>query len=206
MLHRISEKITSYYIRKNKINQDEKDTYEYCFEVLLSTVINLLAIIILAVITKLYIETLCFTIFFMTLRGSSGGFHAKTHLGCFIGLLIVYSVLPISYLFISTEILQFISIAFMVAGSLMIFIFAPVDNINNPFTRKMKRRFRIKSIIFTLLTIAAYCSLIAFKSTIRYAYAISYVSLAVALSLVVGIIKNLLHNRQAHCKIVEYLN
>lgn len=206
MLHRISAKITSYYIRKNKIDQGERETYEYCFEVLLSTVINLLAIIILAVITKLYIETLCFTICFMSLRGASGGFHAKTHWGCFIGLLIVYSVLPISYWLISIEILQYMSIAFMVAGSLMIFILAPVDNINNPFNLKMKKRFRIKSIVFTLLTIVAYCSLIAFRSTVRYAYAISYVSLAVSLSLVAGIIKKLLQKRQTNCKIVEYLN
>lgn len=204
MLHKIAEKITLFYISKNKVEQCEKETYDYCFEVLLSTAINLIAIIILAVVTKLYIETMCFTIFFMSLRGASGGFHAKTHIGCFIGLLIVYSAMPLSYLLINVYILRYISIGFIALGSILIFILAPVDNVNNPFSIEMKRKLRLKSILYTILAIIAYCSLIAFGTTIRYAYAISYVALIVALSLGAGVIKNRLQTRRAKCKIVEY--
>lgn len=205
MLHKIAEKITLFYIRKNKVEQCEKETYDYCFEVLLSTAINLIAIIIMALVTKLYIETLCFTICFMSLRGASGGFHAKTHLGCFIVLLITYSALPISYLFINLSTLKFVSIGFISLGSILILILAPVDNINNPFAVDMKKKLRLKSVIYTILAIIAYCSLIAFKVTIRYAYVISYVTLIVALSLGVGVINNRLQKRRAKCNIVEYL-
>ena len=78
----------------------ERDVYEYCFEVLLSTFLNLLAIIILAVATGLYLETLCFTISFMTLRGTAGGYHAKTHWGCFLILMLVYAIFAITLFFI----------------------------------------------------------------------------------------------------------
>lgn len=205
MLHKIAEKITLFYISKNKVEQCEKETYDYCFEVLLSTAINLIAIIIMAVVTKLYIETLCFTICFMSLRGASGGFHAKTHIGCFFALLIAYSALPISYLLINLSILRFISIGFISLGSIVVLILAPVDNINNPFAVEMKKKLRLKSVIYTILAIIAYCSLIVFEATIRYAYVISYVILIVALSLGAGVIKNRLQKRRAKCNIVEYI-
>ena len=37
MLHKLSQKITDHYVKKNKIDDSERDIYEYCFEVLLST-------------------------------------------------------------------------------------------------------------------------------------------------------------------------
>lgn len=205
MLHRVAEKITLFYIKKNKVEQCEKEIYDYCFEILLSTVVNLIAIIIMAVLTRLYIETLCFVICFMSLRGAAGGFHAKTHLGCFIGLLIVYSALPISYLLINVYILRYISLSFIVLGSILIFIFAPVDNINNSLDAEMKKKLRLKSVIYTILAVVAYCGLIAFSKTIRYAYAISYVVLIVALSLGAGVLKNRWQKRRTKCNIVEYL-
>ena len=134
MLHKLSQKITDHYVKKNKIDDSERDVYEYCFEVLLSTFLNLLAIIILAVATGLYLETLCFTISFMTLRGTAGGYHAKTHWGCFLILMIVYAIFAITLFFIPKDILRFLSIGFATVGGIAILILSPVDNVNNQFT------------------------------------------------------------------------
>ena len=77
MLHKLSQKITDHYVKQNKIDDSERDVYEYCFEVLLSTFLNLLAIIILAVATGLYLETLCFTI---AVLGNFANFSVKIRL------------------------------------------------------------------------------------------------------------------------------
>lgn len=42
----LSKKITCFFIKKNAIDETEREIYNYCFEILLSTLINLIAIII----------------------------------------------------------------------------------------------------------------------------------------------------------------
>ena len=160
MLHKLSQKITDHYVKKNKIDDSERDVYEYCFEVLLSTFLNLLAIIILAVATGLYLETLCFTISFMTLRGTAGGYHAKTHWGCFLILMLVYAIFAITLFFIPKDILRFLSIGFATVGGIAILILSPVDNVNNQFTIEQTKKYKRKTIVFMAVFLVAYVIMI----------------------------------------------
>lgn len=206
MLHKLSQKITDYYVKKNKIDFSEREIYEYCFEVLLSTFLNLLAIIILAVATGLYLESLCFTICFMTLRGTAGGYHANTHWGCFLMLMIVYAVFAITLFLIPTEILRYLSIGFVACGGLAISILSPVDNVNNQFTIEQTKKYKIKTFIFMFIFLAAYVVMVLFNVTIRYAYSISFVMLVVSISLFAGWIKNLIYEKHNGIRVIEWGN
>lgn len=190
MLRKLAGRISSYYIRKSKVDIADKEIYDYCFEVLLSTILNLFAILVLAIVTKLYLETLCFIITFMALRGSTGGVHAKTHLGCFISLIIVFAILPICFKFISVDILRYIGISFASLGCIFIFALSPVDNINRPFEKFERRKFRKRSITLTLIAALIFAILISFNATIKCAFAIGFVILVVSVSLILGFIKN----------------
>jgi len=46
MLKFLSHKMTCFFIRKNVIEQSEEETYDYCFEILLSTLLNLFSSIV----------------------------------------------------------------------------------------------------------------------------------------------------------------
>ncbi len=206
MLHKLSQKITDHYVKKNKIDDSERDIYEYCFEVLLSTFLNLLAIIILAVATGLYLETLCFTISFMTLRGTAGGYHAKTHWGCFLMLMLVYAVFAVTLFFIPKEILRYLSIGFATVGGIAILILSPVDNVNNQFTIEQTKKYKRKTLVFMAVFLVAYVIMIFFDVTIRYAYSISFVMLAVSISLFAGWIKNLIYEKNNGIRVIEWVN
>lgn len=78
MIAKLAQKMTAYFIKKNVINEEEKETYDYCFEVLIATVINLVILVMLGILTRRCIETAIFCVLFMLLRGAAGGYHANT--------------------------------------------------------------------------------------------------------------------------------
>lgn len=93
MLAKLSKRMTSFFIKKNSIKEEERDVYAYCFKIMLATQVNLIAIIIIWVLTAKYIETLIFVTLFMVLRGCAGGYHANSHMWCFIGIMVVLAYL-----------------------------------------------------------------------------------------------------------------
>ena len=64
-MHYLAKKITLFYIKKGKIEEDDREVYEYSFEMLISTIINFLIMIVGALITKRYWETALFTFSFL---------------------------------------------------------------------------------------------------------------------------------------------
>ena len=139
MIAKLARKMTEYFIKKNVIKEEEKDTYDYCFEVLIATVINLIILVVLGIFTKRYIETAIFCVFFMLLRGAAGGYHANTHAGCLLTLLIVYGIL-LATLLLSSNILFYAGIFLFVIALIIFIIIAPVDNKNKILEITEKKR------------------------------------------------------------------
>ena len=78
MLTRMAQGLSSFFISRNIIKEEDKLVYDYSFEILLSTVINLLAVIVLAYICKVVVPTIFFLLGFIAIRTTAGGFHAET--------------------------------------------------------------------------------------------------------------------------------
>lgn len=83
MLTFMAQRLSSFFILKKIIKEEERAVYDYCFEVFLSTVINFMAIVILAFASRTVIPTIFFLVGFIGLRVTAGGFHAETPIGCF---------------------------------------------------------------------------------------------------------------------------
>ena len=66
------------------IKEPQVPLYEYGFELLFSTVITVLSIILLGILWKELLCTMTFLLFFMPIRITAGGYHAKTYGKCFI--------------------------------------------------------------------------------------------------------------------------
>lgn len=190
MIAKLAQKMTEHFIKKNVIKEEEKDTYDYCFEVLIATVINLIILVVLGIFTKCYIETAIFCILFMLLRGAAGGYHANTHLGCLLTLLIVYGIL-LATLLLSISILFYFSIFLFAIAIIIFIIFAPVDNKNKILEKTEKKRLKKKLLIIISIITIVFTVLMFFKSAYVYAYTISYIMFSVAMLVLLGKIKNL---------------
>jgi accessory gene regulator B len=73
------------------IEQADEDIYEYGLELLISTILNMAVILGSAAIIGKLPQSLALLIVIIPLQSFGGGYHAKTHLRCF---LIMYIGLP----------------------------------------------------------------------------------------------------------------
>ena len=190
MLAKISKKMTSFFLRRNIITENEIDIYNYCFEVMLSTIINALLILIIALITHCVFESILYSVCFLVLRSYAGGYHAKSHIGCVCTLMFFYGSFLLMVKIFNSEVLKIINVVFANFSLLLVFLFAPVDSKNNPLDEERRLLLGKKAIISTIVIITV-AELINFSTVnTKLSFAMLSAVFAVAISLIVGIIKN----------------
>ena len=101
MIKKLTNHILSYLISSNAIddNEETKDYYRYGIEITISSLINILLIIIIGIVSGNALESIVFLACFIPLRQFTGGFHAKTYFLCnFINCIQIYkSICDILY-------------------------------------------------------------------------------------------------------------
>lgn len=186
MLSKIAKKMTSFFISRNLIEESKKEVYDYSFEILLSTLLNGLSLFIIALFSNTFLYSILYVFAFILMRGSAGGYHAKTHFGCLILLLSTYTVFLLLIKFISGTILFYLTIIFSVFSLISVFIFAPVENINNPLTDKEKIKLSRKSIVYSILILLIAYSIIFVAKEMKYSFSLIFGLTSVCLFLPIG--------------------
>ncbi len=196
MLAHMAQRLSSFFIRKNIIKDEERPVYDYCFEILLSTLINLIVVIVIAIISGTIIQTLFFMAGFIAIRTTAGGFHAKTHLGCLLTLLFSYS-LYLTMLFIIPDYIKCImSAALSLIAIILVVLFSPVEDANKTFSQKEYISFKIRSRVAVVTASVVVLLLAYFWSNIQSAFSMAAGMCTVALSLIAGTVKNHLQKHQ----------
>lgn len=157
MIHTWAENISSFFIDKSVISENDREVYNYCFELLISETINILIILIVAILSKQYVNIVVFLVAFLLLRKWAGGYHANTHYGCTLILFFILTLFLISEVTFSHNakfILQFLNILVSLP---IICLFAPVDNSNKPIKNEQRKKFRVYSVILTFALIGIIC-------------------------------------------------
>ena len=188
MITKLSRKMSGYFIRKQMVKEEEREVYDYCFEIFISTIVNTLAVVIIAISTAKYIESLLFLLAFVTVRAFSGGAHAKTHFMCFMSLMIIYSGLQLCLWFLPFEVMKYASISFIVIADLLILILSPVEHPNKLLDDSEKKINRIKAYLALLVFNITSIPMMFFQTTIVYAYSINYTLFVIAIMQVIGLI------------------
>lgn len=160
MLNKISNKLAT-HLAKNKIIQcDEISLYVYGFELLISFLFSTLTIIVFGIIFNFITETVVFLLVFILLRSYSGGYHALTYSFCTCVTLIVYATtVLLSHCLTITREFFFVLI---VAGIVILSIFAPVKNPNKEISVKRTLEYKIISII--IFCIFSICGIVLFET------------------------------------------
>ena len=183
MTGKIAEAITTSCVRKKIINVDKQSVYRYGFELLISFFIHLTCFVTVAVISRRFLETFIFILAFASLRRYTGGYHAKTDIGCY-GLttisLVIYLVL-LQYTPFSHQ-LMFIWFNLIVYW-LAIFFIAPVTSDQKPINAiqlsRIKKHMWIISVAVTILCVIGTLA----SKGLKLSYMLSLVSILVAISI-----------------------
>ncbi len=195
MLTYMAKRVSSFFICINVIKEDDRDIYDYCFEILLSTVINLMALVFLALVSDSVMVTIWFMIGFIAIRTTSGGFHAETHVGCFLILICSYIACLTPVLLLHEDVQMIITVVNDVVSFLLVIIFSPVEDCNKPFTKEEYKKFKVVSnISIIVMTVISLVLIFCFEKE-KWGFSVSLGMLVVSLSLVAGTLKNRLRQR-----------
>jgi accessory gene regulator B len=180
-----SIKIITCFLYDNKIIEEKYiAVYEYGLELLLTSILEMLAVIIISIIAGKLLITTLFLLSFCILRIYAGGFHASTNLRCFLVLIIVYTLFLLVLQFAINTNSVLISIPLSLISELFVIWLAPVDNENKPLSDEIrKRNRRLSIIIVTIETLIVFTFIITMKNNYLF-IGISYGQLAAALSIV----------------------
>lgn len=84
MLEFLGQRCTKALIKRGVIQQKEYPIYQYGFELLWSTVLCVLSILLLSVVFDYTRSAILFVLYFLPIRTVAGGYHTSTYGKCFI--------------------------------------------------------------------------------------------------------------------------
>ena len=179
-----ANKLSNLLINNHLINPGEIEYYSYGFEHLLLSAIMYAAIIVISIITNTFFISLIFTITFSILRRLCGGYHCNSPMKCIVFSLSIYCVLLVMLQF-SGLILWACILAFSILAMVPIFLFAPVESMNNPLTVLERKKYRIISLYLTFFfeTISVLLFILQIYTVF---YPISYALIIISLLIIIS--------------------
>lgn len=191
LLENLAESITFFLIRNKTIDLDESEIYVYGFQVILSSLIVTVSLILIGILLDEMNLTLVFMSMFALLRSYSGGFHCNKFKNC---LLTSTSLLIIEL--ILNEIINYdLKVAFclpiLLVASIVIYIFSPVEDKNNPLSEVDKERYRkITRGLIIVISLITFIGFFIAKGLIDYLFIVSLTLMFIAILLIIPILKN----------------
>lgn len=156
MIDKFCEYLTQ-KIRKQmpEVDDERAEAILYGIQLIIGEIPKIFLMFALGIILGLWWQTLLAFFLILPYKACSGGFHLKTHLGCFICTNVVYcgNALVSTMFNFPLEIYKYITvIAIWLFGIMMVSIYAPADTENLPILTKKERKIK-KILSYIFLTI-----------------------------------------------------
>lgn len=180
MISSAANNITNYLICKKVIKDDDREIYQYGFEQVFSSLLNIATMLLLGIILGKIYQSLVLILSFMALRSYSGGYHANTPLQCY--LLTVMSISATLSIMKFITIDRFICWGLLVLSSVVILLLSPIGSKNKPLDEIEKIIYRKKTIIvWSVETCVAIVFIILDITEIHIAITLAQVIINIAL-------------------------
>lgn len=93
MIEKMASKLVNQMEMEKLISKSSCEYYEYAVIGMVEHAITVGTMLLLAFIFRQFLPTICFIVFFFSLRGRTGGFHADKFWQCYLGTVIIYIVI-----------------------------------------------------------------------------------------------------------------
>jgi accessory gene regulator B len=144
MVHKIAVRISESLINNGMSNRDNVEYYIYGIEVFIEKITFYLIVLSLALYFRLFFPSILFLVFFIALRGRTGGYHAKHYINCLIGSTLLFLICcKVFAPFLSNNTL--IMYLLCAIASVIILIFAPVNHPNVNMDSEELSSYRIRA-------------------------------------------------------------
>lgn len=124
LVQKLSNLSAQYLISQNIINSEDKETYRYGLEVLISDCVDILLLLIIGLLQHKIIDCFIYYLSFGLIRKFSGGYHFNHYYSCIgihVLIFLIYTFIDIPYGFCMT---------LGIVSSGVIILLSPIENIN----------------------------------------------------------------------------
>lgn len=187
MIEKLAKNMASFYVQKNYIPENERISYKYGFEILLSTACNIIFVLGISILLHSLAGAISFMVAFIILRKAGGGYHAKNHWMCITIFLTAFVVFFLIITLMDPNLIIQYNFTCVFVSALIIYIVAPVEASNNVLSAIKRTRYRIISIFvgsgFIVLSVITYLATWITADTATYIFSgelTAAVSMAVA--------------------------
>jgi accessory gene regulator B len=166
MFRHISEKMTETMIEQRTIRPEEAELYRYGIGQSLFSLLNVLALLLIGLLSGMLKQTILFYLFYAVLRRFTGGIHAKTPVACSIlsDCLLLTVLASLKYLTIPDSVIC----AVTVLSFLFILFLAPASHPNRKLDAKeicvfgaLARAVALAESLFTIRMLYVHCHEVA---------------------------------------------
>ncbi len=146
MIAKLSQIIADFFIRQKVVPEEQREIYEYGFELSISSVIGIIIVLAVGLISGKFWESVVFYIVFCFTRLFTGGFHAPNHLLCKVTFTVtLLLVLAADWLLSGIE--NYYWFILHLYSLVIVCQFAPIENSNKELSKRQKVRCKIIAII-----------------------------------------------------------
>lgn len=185
------EKLISAIINRmicaGSIKQEEKELYAFGLEAVLSCAVTLFSTALIGLFLGQLVGAFFFMLFFIPLRSYAGGYHAQTHMGCYL----LSCAVTIAVLLLADQFSGFLAantvvfITLTIFSALLVMVLAPVETPNKPLDALERSVYTFKTRLVLGVEMLCYIALMLVKNQ-YLAFIIMLNFVVMAISLCVG--------------------
>lgn len=111
---------------------DVQDFYRYGIEISISSLLNIVLVVIAGILIHHIIESIVFLTLFILIRSFTGGYHADTYFRCNLLMCITFILTVLSNCMFSNKLSLSIIIVLICVTELIVSVLGPIENKNKP--------------------------------------------------------------------------
>lgn len=186
MITALSKRISLFLCRKEIIAEEDFEIYQYGFETICSTILGFLLTILLGLLFRMFLLSIVYYVMFVAIRQFTGGYHANSYVSCnLIFSVITALVFGFTKMAVCTSTYTFLMhLLILMISSLIVWLFAPVENENKPLDAQQKKRCRIISLILTgtAAVISCFIYALSVEASVLMAFTLLFIAVLIAIS------------------------
>jgi len=186
MFDKCGSRIAGILSENRIIREEDREIIVYGLDALLSTLANLVIIIVIGILLGQFVQTVVFLVSFAALRVFAGGYHARTRIGCTATFIIIYLAGMALQQYTPNMLIKPAAVCLALASLVSVLVLAPIEHPNRPFQdneyQVFKTASRVVAGLETLLVVLG----ISFTGYVNLAYCISLAMLGVTIVLILA--------------------
>ena len=142
------------FITEQDVISDESDVqdfYRYGIEISISSLLNIVLVVIAGILIHHIIESIVFLSLFILIRSFTGGYHADTYFRCKLLMCTTFILTALANSIFSNKFSLLIIIVLICVTELIVSILGPIENKNKPIDDSKRIKLKIIGIVITLI-------------------------------------------------------